>query len=133
MLQGHKVSELMTRECLMVNPEMTVEQLVNENILASGRRCFPVVENGKVIGMVTIHNVRTIHRDEWRTKTVKDAMTPFDKLKWVRPDQDLSTVLEILTESDINQVPVVEDNIVVGIIARDRLLNFVSIRGELGM
>jgi Zn-dependent protease/predicted transcriptional regulator len=133
MLQGHKVSELMTRECLMVNPEMTVEQLVNENILASGRRCFPVVENGKVIGMVTIHNVRTIHRDEWRTKTVKDAMTPFDKLKWVRPDQDLSTVLEILTESDINQVPVVEDNIVVGIIARDRLLNFVSVRGELGM
>ena len=133
MLQGHKVSELMTRECLMIIPEMTIEQLVNENILASGRRCFPVVEKGKALGLVTIHNIRTVPRDQWPARTVKDAMTPFDKLKWVRPDQDLSTVLEILTESDINQVPVVEDNNVVGMIARDSLLNFVSVRGELGM
>ena len=62
-----------------------------------------------------------------------EIMTPFDQLKWVEPDQDLSTIMEILTGDDINQVPVVENSDIVGMIARDKLLSFVSVRSELGM
>jgi CBS domain-containing protein len=133
MLQGHKVNEVMTRECLTVNPGLTIEQLVNEHILASGRRCFPVAAAGHALGLVTLHNVKAVPRDQWQTKTVKEAMTPFESLKWVKPDQDLATVLGMLTEDDINQVPVVEDKKIVGMVARDNLLPFVSVRGELGM
>jgi len=61
-------------------------------------------------------------------------MTPFDSLKLVRPNEDLSAVLRILTEEDMNQIPVVDDNSnVVGMVARDNLLSYISIRGELGM
>jgi len=133
MLEGHKVSEVMTRECLTVSQELTIEQLVNKHILASGQRCFPVAADGRVLGLITIHNIKAVPRDQWQTRTVKEAMTPFEKLKWVKPDQDLSSVLGILTEDDINQVPVVEDRDIVGMIARDNLLSFVSVRGELGM
>jgi len=133
MLQGHKVSEIMTRECLTVRPELTIEQLVNEHVLVSGRRCFPVAANSHVLGLVTIHNVKAVPRDQWQTRTVNKAMTPFENLKWVEPDQDLSTVLGIMTEDDINQVPVVENRNIVGMVARDNLLSFVSVRGELGM
>lgn len=132
-LQDHKVSEVMTRECLTVNPEVTIEKLINEHILASGQRCFPVAADGHVLGLVTIHDIKAVPRDQWQTRTVKEAMTPFEKLKWVKPDQDLSSVLGILTEDDINQVPVVEDRDIVGMLARDNLLSFVSVRGELGM
>ena len=133
MLQGHTVSEIMTRDCLMVSPGQTIEHLVHENILSSGRRCFPVVTGDRVLGLVTLHNVKAIPRDLWSTKTVKEAMTPFSKLKWVQPNADLVTVLRILTEQDVNQLPVVDDGKIVGIIARDNILSFVSARGELGM
>jgi Zn-dependent protease/CBS domain-containing protein len=76
MLQGHRVSEVMTRECLTVSPGLTIEQLVNEHILASGRRCFPVVVDGRVLGMITLHNIKEIPRNQWHIKTVKEAMTP---------------------------------------------------------
>lgn len=133
MLEGHKVSEVMTRECLTVNPELNIDKLVNDHILASGQRCFPVATDGRVLGLVTIHNIKAIPRDQWQTKTVKEAMTPFENLKWVKPDQDLASVLGMLTGDDINQVPVVEDANIVGMIARDNLLSFVSVRGELGV
>jgi Zn-dependent protease/CBS domain-containing protein len=133
MLRGHKVSEVMSRECLTVSQELTVEQLVNDHILASGTRCFPVVADGRVSGLVTIHSVKAVPRDQWQTKTVKEIMTPLEDLKWVRPDQDLASVLGMLTEGDINQVPVVEDKEIIGMIARDNLLSFISVRGELGM
>jgi len=40
--------------------------------------------------------------------------------------------LPILTEQNINQLPVVKDGNIIGMIARDNLLSFISIRSELG-
>jgi Zn-dependent protease/predicted transcriptional regulator len=133
MLQGHVAGEIMTRDCQTVPPDLSIERLVNEHMLASGRRCFPVIDGDHVVGFVTIHNVRAIPRDLWNMKTVKEVMTPFDDLKWVRPDADLSTVLQMLAEGDINQVPVVQDHNVVGMISRDNILSFIDIRSGLGM
>ncbi len=60
-------------------------------------------------------------------------MTPIDKVKQVRPDDDLSSVMQLLTEQNVNQVPVVADNSVVGMVSRDSLLYFIHLRGELGL
>jgi Zn-dependent protease/predicted transcriptional regulator len=133
MLQGHTVDEIMSRDYLMISPEITIEQLLNEHILTSGRRCFPVVSDGHALGMVTLHNIKAVPRDLWSTQKVRDIMTPLDKLKWVQPRDELSSVLRILTEDDINQLPVVQDHNIVGIIGRDNLLNFVEVRSGLGM
>jgi CBS domain-containing protein len=133
MLKGHVASEVMSRDCAVVPPDMTIDQLVHGNILTSGRRCFPVVSGSQIMGMMTLHNINTVPRDQWGIETVKEAMTPFDKLKWVRPDEELSSVLRILTEDNINQVPVVQNNEIVGMVSRENLLNFVNIRSKLGM
>jgi Zn-dependent protease/CBS domain-containing protein len=131
MLRGHKASEVMSRDCMVVPPDITVERLVNEHILSSGRRCFPVVSGGHTEGLVTLSNVRSVPRDARKTTQVREAMTPLSKVKSVTPNEDLSTILQILSENDINQVPVVWENKVVGIVARDNLINFINTRNEL--
>jgi len=132
MLKGHVASEIMSGDCVVVPPDMTIDHLVNGNILTSGRRCFPVGSGSEIMGLMTLHNVKEVPRDQWTTETVKEAMTPFDKLKWVRPDEELSSVLRILTQDDINQVPVVQDNKIIGMVSRENLLNFVHVRSRLG-
>jgi Zn-dependent protease/CBS domain-containing protein len=133
MLQGHTVSEVMTRECPEISPRLTVQQLVNDYVLNSGRRCFPVVEDNRSLGLVTMHNIKAVPRDLWPTKTVRETMTPLDRLKWVRPGQDLSTVMQLMTAEDINQLPVLHNSGIVGMVARDNLLSFIHTRAELGM
>jgi Zn-dependent protease/CBS domain-containing protein len=133
MLKGHVASEVMSRDCLLITPDTTIDQLVHENILTSGRRCFPVVSDGHVLGLITLHNIKAIPRELWNIKTVREVMTPFENIKWVRPNDELSSILRILTEDDINQVPVVQDNKIVGMIGRDNLLSFVDVRIGLGM
>jgi Zn-dependent protease len=133
MLKGHVASEIMSGDCVVVPPDMTIDHLVNGNILTSGRRCFPVGSGSEIMGLMTLHNVKEVPRDQWTTETVKEAMTPFDKLKWVRPDEELSSVLRILTQDNINQVPVVQDNKIIGMVTRENLLNFVHVRSRLGM
>jgi Zn-dependent protease/predicted transcriptional regulator len=133
MLKGHVASEVMSRDCVVIPPDTTIDQLVHGNILTSGRRCFPVVSGSQIMGLMTLHNVNTVPREQWSTETVKEAMTPFDKLKWVPPDEELSSILRILTEDNINQVPVVQNSEIVGMVSRENLLNFVNIRSRLGI
>jgi len=132
MLQGHTASEVMTRDCPIMDPDLTVERLVNDHILTTARRCFPIAAGNRIMGLVTIHNIRALPRDQWPTTTLRQTMTPLDRLKSVSPDEDLSTVMRALTEEDINQVLVVNNGNILGIIARDNLLNFINIRAELG-
>jgi Zn-dependent protease len=131
MLKGHTASEVMTRDCVVIPPDMTVERLVNEHILSSGRRCFPVVSGSHTEGLMTLSHVKSIPRDARKTTLVREAMTPFSQVKSVSPNEDLANILQILSENDINQVPVVWENKVVGIVARDNLINFINTRNEL--
>jgi len=133
MLKGHTASEIMSRDCVLISPETNIERLVNENILTAGRRCFPVVSGSQIMGLMTIQNVRAVPRERWAAETVKEAMTPFDKLKWVRPDEELSSVFRTIMENDINQVPVVENGKIAGMVTRENLLNFINIRSGLGI
>jgi Zn-dependent protease/predicted transcriptional regulator len=132
MLKGHQASEVMSQDCMMVPPDISVEKLVDENILASGRRCFPVTSDGRVEGLITMHNVRQVPREKWDTELVREAMTPLDKLKSVTPNEDLNTVLQMMVEGDVNQVPVIYEGKIVGMVGRDNIINFVNARSELG-
>ncbi len=133
MLQGHAAREVMTRDCLTVSPEVTIEELINEHVLPSGRLCFAVAVGSRVQGLIILQDIKAVPRELWPTKRVMEVMTPFDKMKRVSPDQDLASVLSILTQEDLAQIPVVENGNIVGMIARDSLLSFISIRDKLGV
>ena len=130
-LQGHTVSEVMTRECPPVRPDISIDQLIHDHILDSGHRCFPVVENGSLVGLISFRDVKGVPRDLRAAKTVRDAMTPLDRLKKVGPGDDLVDVLQLLTTEDVNQVPVMDNGNIIGMVARDALLSFIRVRGEL--
>lgn len=132
-LQGHTVNEVMTRDCPAVRPDLTIDRLVHDYVLTSSRRCFPVLEGDRLLGLITLDNIKAIPRERWTATVVKEAMALFEKLKWVKPNDDLSTILPLMTQDGVNQLPVVENGKMVGLIARDNLISFISLRGELGM
>ena len=131
MLKGHIAAEIMSRDCQMISADLTIEKLVNEHVMASGRRCFPVVSNGHVEGLISLRDIQKVPRDEWGMKMVRDAMTPLVQLKAVKPDEDLNTVMQTLAQNDINQVPVVDKDNIVGMVGRDNIVNFINVRTQL--
>jgi len=131
MLKGYRVSELMTSDCLSISSDMTISQIINEYILTSGRRCFPVVQDDRLLGLITMHDIKTVARDQWTIKRAGEVMSPIERLKVISPEDDLASALKFLTEQNINQLPVIKDGKFKGIIARDNLLSFISVRSEL--
>ncbi len=122
----------MTRDCPTVSPDTTIEKLLNNYILPSGRHCL-VVADSRVLGLVSLQNIKATPRNQWTSKTAKEVMTPYENLNWVSPNEDLTSVLKIFTEQDANQLPVVENGNIVGIVTRDNILSVFNVHNKLGM
>jgi Zn-dependent protease/predicted transcriptional regulator len=131
-LKGHTAIEIMSRECFVISPALSIEQMVSEHILGQGRRCLMVSENDKVIGLLTLQDIKKVSRDRWASTSAREVMVPLHRLKVVSPETELSTVLKIIISENVNQIPVMENGVVIGMIGRDNLLSFINIRSELG-
>lgn len=131
-LQGHSVDEVVNRNCHLVPAEESLDTLVHDHILAEGRRCLPVIEDGRIVGLVTVHNVKEAPREKWPSIHAKEIMVPMDRVKAIQSEQDLWTAFRKMSEEDVNQLAVVSDGHFVGLVGRDSLLNFIRLRSELG-
>ena len=130
-LLGVTATQVMTTDFQEVPSNVTVSHLVQGYIFTSGRRFFVVADEGELKGILTLHNIKSVPQQSWDTTQVKEIMTPVDKLKVARPDQEALNILEQMVENDINQMPVVREGRVIGLVNRDSLLGFLRARSEL--
>jgi Zn-dependent protease len=132
-LRGVRVGDVMARDCPTVDARTNLQTLVDEYLLPTGRRCFLVVENRVVAGLITLHEVKAVGRARWPYTTVNDVMRPLDQLQRVAPDTPVTEALEIIGRKDVNQLPVVSNGRLEGIISRDQILRYLLTRAELNL
>jgi CBS domain-containing protein len=104
--------------------------VVREYIINSGQHCFLVVEDGKPQGIVTLGDIQ-IPAKRWDSTRISDIMTPARKLKTTQPNQPAVDLLEQMEDYDIEQIPVVQEDKLVGMVTRERLLRFLKARAVL--
>ena len=131
-LRNVQVSDVMTRECTAVDGNTNVQEFVEHYVLPSGRRCFVVEQNGQILGLVTPHEIKTLDRQRWPYTTLYDVMRPLDQLHTVAPSTPIMEALETMGRDDVNQLPVVTNNHLDGVITRANVLQFLQTRAELG-
>jgi predicted transcriptional regulator len=132
-LHGVTVSQAMTHDCPLVSGHLPLQDLVEEHILSGGRRCFMVSENHRLRGMLTLHDVARVPRTQWDHVTTEQIMVPWERMIRVSPSTALLEALQIMDNANVNQVPVVEGNDIVGMLSREHLLHYLRTRAELGM
>ncbi|MCD6319401.1 MAG: site-2 protease family protein [Candidatus Desulfofervidaceae bacterium] len=130
LLQGIKARDLMTRDFITVTPDTRLKILVEDYILKKGQRAFIVTDNREIVGIICLEDVKKVSPENWADIPVSNIMTPKARLEMVLPEDDAAIVLQRLTTRDIHQVPVVEDNQVVGVITRNDLLRWMQVRME---
>jgi Zn-dependent protease len=131
LLAGHTVSQAMNSHCAAIPAELTIQQLVDEHILSNGRRCFLVNRGSDTVGLMTLHRLRDVPRDDWQTTSAAQAMLPLDKLMRISPDIELWTALKQMDRDGVNQLPVMVAGRVVGMLSREDVITFLRTEREL--
>jgi Zn-dependent protease/predicted transcriptional regulator len=130
-LKGVRVADVMTHDCPTVDGNMNVQNFVEQELLHTGRRCFIVADKGEVAGLVTPHEVKQIERAKWPYMTLHDIMRPLDDLHAVAPDTSLTSALESMSRYDLNQLPVISDKHLEGVLSRAQVLSYLQTHAEL--
>ena len=129
LLAGLRVRDLMSSDCPSVSPDLPLDQFVHD-ILRTGRRCSLVLDQDRMVGLITPQDVRAIESEMWPQKRVGDAMRPASKIHFVSPEMPATEALETMAREDVNQLPVTIDGKVVGVVTRSHILQSLQLRRE---
>ena len=130
--RGVRVAHLMQTDPPTVDPGLPVRTLVDDYILRRGVRALPVALDGRIVGLVSLTDVKRLSPDDWGPSTVGAIMTG-PPLRTVGPREEVGRALQQLVELDVNQLLVVEDGRIVGLLSRGDVMRFLRLREELGL
>ena len=130
-LTGVKVGDVMAQQFPMVDANSNLQTFVQDHLLPTGHRCFVVLEQGTPAGIITPHEVKAIDRARWPYTTVGDVMRSLESLRTMSPERPVAEALEMMGREDVNQMPVVQEGKLTGIISRGHILRVLQTRAEL--
>ncbi len=124
LLSGHKASEVMSRNYTAVQADTTLQYLVDEHILGGSRRSFIVEKANEVIGLLTLHHLKEIPKEQWSTTTTAQAMIPVSQLKRIGLDTELWDAMQAMDRDGVNQLPVMVDSQIQGMLTREDVISY---------
>ena len=133
MFRGVTVGEVMNTKPTTVPANISLQKLVDEYFLPNGLRSALVMQADQLAGLITLSDIRHVPREQWAQVPVGHAMVPLDRLHVVQPQQSLNEVLPLMAGRDVNQLPVVQNGVLVGVLSRDAIVRFLEVRRGLGL
>lgn len=129
LLEGIPVAKLMRAQPPTVPGNSTVSQLVHEYVMNSDDHAFPVVDQGRLIGLVTLDDIRHTERERWDTTLVHDIMTPTAQLATTTTEEDADKALRTLAQRDVRQLPVLQrDGQLAGLLRRRDIVRWLQLQ-----
>ena len=135
-LSGLRAADVMSQEVPTVGRALSLEEYGAE-VLRTGRRCHLVITDDRLVGMMNVHTLNSVPREEWAHNSVQAVMIPRERILWATPDEPLLGLLERLLTADVNQMPIVSGSDdgaahIIGMVSRDSILRVMQTRTELG-
>ncbi len=130
---GHmRVAEIMQADVVAVDSSVTLSDLVNEYFLRLHFSSFPVVENGRLTGIVSLEDLKGVERERWSEATVRDILTPTLEGAVLHPHDPAAKLLHLIMRKGYDRLPVVDDEgRVVGIVTRRDLMATIKVMTSL--
>jgi CBS domain-containing protein len=126
-LEDVPVSRLMQRDPPTVSSERTVANFVHDYVMQSNDHGFPVIEDGRLVGLATLEDVRSVPRPLWDITYVRQIMTPLEQLA-LTPEDNASRALEVLVSRDVRQLPVIRGDHLEGVLRRRDIVGWLQLQ-----
>lgn len=129
-LQDVPLSRLMHTAVRTVPAAVSVESFVDDYLLGSEQRAFPVVDEDRFVGIACLEDARKLPRRAWPGTRVEAIMTPADKAITATPSDGAMETMTRLARRGVNQLPVLQGRRVCGMVGRDDFLRWVALHGD---
>jgi CBS domain-containing protein len=126
-LQGVSVAQVMNARPVTVPANISVRKLVDEYFLPLELRAAPVTQGEYLAGLITLTDIARIPQERWSSTPVGHVMRLLEQLYTATPEQPLQEVLQMMGTQGINQVPVVQDERLIGLVSRESIIRYLQV------
>ncbi len=130
-LAGEPVERFMNPAPVTVGPMTPLDQLVKDYVYRYGFALFPVVNEGQLVGCVSVQQVKRFPHEQWGHYMVQDVMSPCTSENTVAPAQDAVNLIAQMRSTGQSRIMVVDSGRLVGVITLKDLLAFLALKVEL--
>jgi Zn-dependent protease/CBS domain-containing protein len=130
-LAGIAVRDIMVKDVVSVPPGLSVRALIEGYFLAHGYGGFPVVDDGQVLGIVSLADVKRVPPEEYDRLTVREVMAPLAERLTIAPEEDVSVALQRMAEDSLGRLVVMERGRMRGLVTKTGLSRFLQMKLEL--
>jgi Zn-dependent protease/CBS domain-containing protein len=124
--------DVMRTDFPSVTPGTPLQDIVDDFMVGHGERAVLVANGGAVQGIITVNDIRRVPREGWAQVPAQRVMTPRATIVTVEATRPAVEVLMLLGEKGLNQVPVLEEGRMIGLVTRRELLDRVQLAERLG-
>lgn len=117
-LQRAHARDVMTPHPQAVAPGRTLQDFLEDYVIHGRHHSYPVAEDDRLMGLITLARVRAAPKDKWPSLTVADAMVPLSPAIIVAPDDTMADTMAKLNGSEIGRVLVTHGDRLLGIISQ---------------
>jgi CBS domain-containing protein len=121
----------MSTEFPTVGPSMSVAEMVHARVLINGQDYFAVVDQGKLLGIVTAREIEKLPKSRWGSTSAGQVMRLPKHLGTASAAYSAANVLEAMDRLRVDRIPVIEEDKMVGIVAREGILRLAGVRARL--
>ena len=93
-LEGLRVGDLTLRNPVVVSPGLSLARFMGEVAWGRPFAVYPVAEDGRALGLVSVNSVMEVPRVEWADRRVRDRMLPSERVPILAPDEELIDALQ---------------------------------------
>jgi len=129
-LRDARVADVMNTRIAHVSPDLPISELVRDHALTGEQRLFPIESEGRLLGLLRISDVRRLEPSAWSAARVRDLMSPAAAADKLRPDESAEQALEQLRGGRFDQLPVMQDSQVVGLVGHGELMRWLEWRND---
>lgn len=119
---GKTAAAVMIRNPVVVSPELTLSEFVNQVMLKHRINFAPVVSDGVLIGQIDKDVLAAIDRDYWTSTRIGDVFAGLDVATTIPPDMPMDKLMTLIAQTGIRKFLVVEDHKLMGVITLANLI-----------
>lgn len=117
--------QVMSFPAVLAPAELSLEEMAHSYFLGGRHTRYPVVEDGRVTGLIDLARVNNVPRDRWPDTRVRDVAAADLAAIVAGPDESVDSILSRLEAGGPGAILVVEDRRLAGIVTRADVIRFI--------
>ncbi|MDH7482536.1 MAG: site-2 protease family protein [Armatimonadota bacterium] len=132
-LSGVEVSRVMMTDYPHIAPHTTLDEFAEDYLLKYDYRAYPVSEDDRLLGIVTVDEVRGIPREQWATTTVGTVAKPPEQELVIDENDDAFDALMRMARGNLRGLLVMHEGKFEGMVTQESIMNLVRAKLQLGI